>query len=63
MDCKYDLNESKCRTCIKRNNIKWVFTLNQIPSDVQFEGKKKMPVSEYIKGNTIEKGVILGGVN
>ncbi len=32
-------------------------------SDVQFEGKKKMPVSEYIKGNTIEKGVILGGVN
>ncbi len=29
-------------------------------SDVQFEGKKKMPVSEYIKGNTIEKGIILG---
>ncbi len=29
-------------------------------TDVQFEGKKKMPVSEYIKGNTIETGVILG---
>lgn len=29
-------------------------------TDVQFEGKKKMPVSEYIKGNTIEKGIILG---
>ncbi len=29
--------------------------------DVQFEGKKKMPVSEFIKGNKIEPGVILGG--
>ncbi|MBO5733434.1 MAG: methionyl-tRNA formyltransferase [Clostridia bacterium] len=29
-------------------------------TDVQFEGKKKMPVSEYIKGNTLEKGIILG---
>ena len=29
-------------------------------TDVQFEGKKKMPVAEYIKGNTIEKGIILG---
>lgn len=29
-------------------------------TDVQFEGKKKMPVCEYIKGNNIEKGVILG---
>lgn len=29
-------------------------------TDVQFEGKKKMPVSEYIKGNNIETGVILG---
>ncbi len=29
-------------------------------TDVQFEGKKKMPVSEYIKGNTIEEGIILG---
>ena len=29
-------------------------------TDVQFEGKKKMPVSEYIKGNTIDKGIILG---
>ena len=29
-------------------------------TDVQFEGKKKMPVGEYIKGNTIEKGIILG---
>lgn len=29
-------------------------------TNVQFEGKKKMPVSEYIKGNTIETGVILG---
>ena len=29
-------------------------------TDVQFEGKKKMPVSEYIKGNTIEKGIVLG---
>ncbi len=28
--------------------------------EVQFAGKKKMPVSEYIKGNKIEKGVILG---
>lgn len=28
---------------------------------VQFEGKKKMPVSEFIKGNKIETGVILGG--
>ena len=28
-------------------------------TDVQFEGKKKMPVAEYIKGNTIEKGIIL----
>lgn len=29
-------------------------------ADVQFEGKKKMPVSEFIKGNTIDIGVILG---
>ena len=29
-------------------------------TDVQFEGKKKMPVSEYIKGNKIETGIILG---
>ncbi len=29
-------------------------------TDVQFEGKKKMPVSEFIKGNTIETGIILG---
>ena len=29
-------------------------------TDVQFEGKKKMPVSEFIKGNEIEKGIILG---
>ncbi len=29
-------------------------------TDVQFEGKKKMPVSEYIKGNTIETGIVLG---
>ncbi len=29
-------------------------------TDVQFEGKKKMPVSEYIKGNKIDTGVILG---
>ena len=29
--------------------------------EVQFEGKKKMPVSEYIKGNKIETGIILGG--
>jgi len=29
-------------------------------TDVQFEGKKKMPVAEYIKGNTLEKGIILG---
>ena len=29
-------------------------------TDVQFEGKKKMPVSEFIKGNTIDTGVILG---
>ncbi|MBR4874698.1 MAG: methionyl-tRNA formyltransferase [Clostridia bacterium] len=29
--------------------------------EVQFEGKKKMPVSEYIKGNKIEIGEILGG--
>ncbi len=28
---------------------------------LQFEGKKKMAVSEYIKGNTLEKGVVLGG--
>lgn len=28
-------------------------------TDVQFEGKKKMPVAEYIKGNTIEKGIVL----
>lgn len=31
-------------------------------TDVQFEGKKKMPVSEYIKGNKIETGIILGEV-
>lgn len=29
-------------------------------TDVQFEGKKKMPVSEFIKGNTIDSGIILG---
>jgi len=29
-------------------------------TDVQFDGKKKMPVSEYIKGNQIDAGVILG---
>jgi len=28
-------------------------------TDVQFEGKKKMPVKEFIKGNEIKKGVIL----
>lgn len=28
--------------------------------EVQFEGKKKMPVSEFIKGNKIETGVVLG---
>ncbi len=28
--------------------------------EVQFAGKKKMPVSEFIKGNTLEKGIILG---
>lgn len=30
-------------------------------TEVQFAGKKRMPVSEYIKGNKIETGVILGG--
>lgn len=30
-------------------------------SEIQFEGKKKMPVKEFIKGNTLECGVILGG--
>lgn len=30
-------------------------------TEVQFAGKKKMPVSEYIKGNQIDTGVILGG--
>lgn len=30
-------------------------------SEVQFEGKKKMPVSEYIKGNKLDKGIVLGG--
>ncbi len=29
-------------------------------TQVQFEGKKKMPVSAYIKGNQIDTGVILG---
>lgn len=29
-------------------------------TDVQFEGKKKMPVCEYIKGNNLDTGVILG---
>ncbi len=29
-------------------------------TDVQFAGKKKMPVSEYIKGNKLDTGVILG---
>lgn len=29
--------------------------------EVQFEGKKKMPVSEYIKGNKLETGIVLGG--
>lgn len=28
--------------------------------EVQFEGKKKMPVSEFIKGNKIETGAVLG---
>lgn len=28
-------------------------------TQIQFDGKKQMPVSEYIKGNTIETGVIL----
>ncbi|KXZ39599.1 methionyl-tRNA formyltransferase [Alkalithermobacter thermoalcaliphilus JW-YL-7 = DSM 7308] len=28
--------------------------------DIQMPGKKRMPVHEYIKGNTIEKGVVLG---
>ena len=28
-------------------------------TNVQFEGKKKMPVAEFIKGNEIKKGVIL----
>lgn len=28
--------------------------------EVQFAGKKKMPVSEYIKGNKLDTGVILG---
>lgn len=31
--------------------------------EVQFEGKKKMPVSEYIKGNSLDKGVVLGESN
>ena len=29
-------------------------------TQVQFEGKRKMPVSEFIKGNKIDTGVILG---
>ncbi len=29
-------------------------------TEVQFAGKKKMPVSEYIKGNKLDAGVILG---
>lgn len=29
-------------------------------TDVQFDGKKKMPVSEFIKGNKLDAGVILG---
>ena len=29
-------------------------------TEVQFAGKKKMPVSEYIKGNKLDVGVILG---
>ena len=29
-------------------------------TEIQFEGKKKMAVSEYIKGNKLETGVILG---
>lgn len=28
---------------------------------LQFPGKRAMPVSDYIKGNTIETGVVLGG--
>ena len=32
-------------------------------TEVQFEGKKKMAVSEYIKGNHLETGVILGENN
>ncbi len=32
-------------------------------TDVQFEGKKKMAVAEYIKGNKLDKGVILGENN
>ncbi len=31
--------------------------------EVQFEGKKKMAVAEYIKGNKIDTGVILGEEN
>lgn len=29
-------------------------------SEIQVEGKKKMPVGEYIKGNSINNGVVLG---
>ena len=29
-------------------------------TEIQFDGKKRMPVSEYLKGNKIELGVILG---
>lgn len=28
---------------------------------IQMEGKKMMPVSDYLKGNTIESGIVLGG--
>lgn len=29
-------------------------------TELQFDGKKRMPVREYLKGNTIETGVVLG---
>ena len=29
-------------------------------TEIQFDGKKRMPVSEYLKGNKIECGVVLG---
>lgn len=48
------LDVTKDGICVKCTRDALIIT------DVQFEGKKKMPVSEYIKGNTIEKGIILG---